>query len=149
MNEARSGSHLRIGDLASELALNPKTIRYYEEIGLLPAPQRSAGGYRLYGAADRERLRFIAKAKAIGFTLQQIGDILALRDEGAAPCSHVLDLLDRRLCAVEAQLRALTEVRQDLLALRQEAATTSDGSAQVCAIIEHHKPVHEPSRASS
>ena len=63
---------MRIGQLANEVGLNPKTLRYYEQIGLLPAPQRSPSGYRLYTAADRERLDFIAKAKAIGLTLEEI-----------------------------------------------------------------------------
>ena len=65
MISTRSHFPLRIGGLAAELGINPKTIRYYEEIGLLAAPARSPAGYRLYSAADGERLRFIAKAKAI------------------------------------------------------------------------------------
>jgi len=56
-------SPVRIGALAADMQLNPKTIRYYKEIGLLPAPRRTAAGYRQYGAADHERLRFITKAK--------------------------------------------------------------------------------------
>ncbi|MDP8900894.1 MAG: heavy metal-responsive transcriptional regulator [Actinomycetota bacterium] len=101
----------RIGELAGELGLNPKTIRYYEAIGLLPAPARTATGYRLYGTADRERLRFIGKAKAIGLTLAEIGEVLTLRDDGTCPCPHVLGLLDRKLAAVDAQLRLLSDVR--------------------------------------
>ena len=96
---------MNIGQAAKASGVSAKMIRYYEEIGLLPAPGRSAAGYRLYGAADRERLRFIAKARAIGFTLREIGEILTLRDGGAEPCPHVGTLLDRKLAAVDAQLR--------------------------------------------
>jgi MerR family transcriptional regulator, Zn(II)-responsive regulator of zntA len=131
---------LRIGELAAELGLNPKTIRYYEEIGLLPAPRRTDAGYRLYGAADRERLRFIAKAKAIGFTLREIGEILALRDGGAEPCPHLGTLLDRKLAAVDAQLRLLGELRVDLQALRAETAVTACSSTPICGPIELHEP---------
>lgn len=130
---------LRIGELAAELGLNPKTIRYYEEIGLLPAPPRTSAGYRLYGDADRERLRFVAKAKAIGLTLEEIGDILALQREGVQPCAHVLALLDRKLAAVDEHLRALAEFRKELVALREEAAETMTADACVCGIIEHHQ----------
>jgi len=149
MNRDCARFPLRIGELASELGLNPKTIRYYEEIGLLPAPQRSAAGYRLYGAADRERLRFIAKAKAIGLSLEEISEILQLRDGGADPCSHVRDLLDRRLAAVDEHLRVLSELRHELLALRDEAMTPDGESAEVCGIIEHHKPLRRVASPSA
>jgi len=97
---------LRIGGLAAELGLNPKTLRYYEEISLLPAPRRMSSGHRLYNATDRQRLRFILKAKAIGLTLDEIREILTLRDRGESPCEHVLALLDRKLAKVDQQLRA-------------------------------------------
>jgi DNA-binding transcriptional MerR regulator len=136
------GSHvpLRIGELAAELGLNPKTIRYYEVIGLLPIPARTATGYRLYGTADRERLRFIVKAKAIGFTLREIGEILTLRDSGTEPCPHLGLLLDRKLAAVDAQLRLLGDLHAELQALKAEAAVTACSSTPICGPIELHQP---------
>lgn len=139
---------LRIGELAAELGLNPKTIRYYEEIGLLPAPPRTESGYRLYDAEDVEQLRFIGKAKAIGLSLQEIGEILALRREGRAPCAHVLELLDRKLAAVDRQLRALRAFRRELVGLRAEAARTAIAEACVCGIIERHEPADGAEPAS-
>jgi MerR family transcriptional regulator, Zn(II)-responsive regulator of zntA len=133
---------VRIGELAAELGLNPKTIRYYEEIGLLPEPQRTPAGYRLYNEADRERLLFIGKAKAIGLTLQEIGETLTLRRLGEQPCEHVRYLLDQKLAAVDAQLQALTEFRQELVTLREEAATGQAAEAGVCGIIEQHERAH-------
>lgn len=133
---------VRIGELAAELGLNPKTIRYYEEIGLLPEPQRTPAGYRLYNEADRERLLFIGKAKAIGLTLQEIGEILTLRHRGEQPCQHVRRLLDQKLAAVDEQLRVLTEFRQELVALRADAATAQVIDAGVCGIIEHYERAH-------
>ena len=135
---------LRIGELAADLGINPKTIRYYEEIGLLPAPERSPAGYRQYSAADGERLRFIAKAKTIGFTLREIGEILALRDGGTEPCPHVWTLLDRKLAAVDAHLRLLTGMRADLLAVKAETAVTACSSTPICELIELHESVHQP-----
>ena len=138
-HEAHNTTHVRIGQLATDLGLNPKTIRYYEEIGLLPTPQRTPAGYRLYNGGDRERLRFIGKAKAIGLTLEEIRDILTLQRDGERPCAHVLGLLDQKLATVDAQLRALAEFRQDLVALRKEAAETMREDACVCGIIELHE----------
>lgn len=138
MTTERTRTQLRIGELASELGLNPKTIRYYEEIGLLPAPRRNAAGYRIYGATERERLRFIAKAKRIGLTLQEIGEVLALRDAGAEPCARVRELIDRKLAAVEEQLRLLADVRLDLLTLQAKAAVTTCSCTPICEIIELH-----------
>ncbi len=137
----RSGAaQLRIGELAAALGLNPKTVRYYEEIGLLPQPRRTQSGYRLYDGRDLERLRFIGKAKAIGLSLEEIGEILALRRDGQQPCQHVLGMLDRKLSAVDEQLHALAEFRQELLGLREEAAKSVTTQGHICQLIERHAP---------
>jgi MerR family transcriptional regulator, Zn(II)-responsive regulator of zntA len=132
-------AQLRIGELAAELGINPKTIRYYEEIGLLPSAKRSENGYRFYDHADRERLHFISQAKAVGLTLEEIGEILAVRRNGLQPCEHVLGLLDHKFLALEEQLRTLSDFRQQLLVLREEAHQTMCADACVCSIIEQHK----------
>lgn len=149
MTKQGSRVPLRIGELAADLGLNPKTIRYYEEIGLLPAPSRSPAGYRQYSSSDRDRLRFILKAKAIGLTLEEISEILQLRDGGTDPCAHVRDLLDRRLAAVEDHFRVLSDLRHELLALREEAGAPDGESAEVCGIIEHHEPVRRVASPSA
>ena len=93
-------ANLRISQLASEFGLNPKTIRYYEEIGLLSAPKRSEAGYRLYGSPDRERLAFIQKAKAIGLSLTEIRELLTLHSKGQQPCEQVQELLQGNLMGI-------------------------------------------------
>lgn len=133
---------LRIGAFAADLGLNPKTIRYYEGIGLLPIPKRSRAGYRLYDAADRERLRFIGKAKGLGLTLQEIRDILTLWDHGERPCQRVVALLDRKLAAVNEALRALGDFRQELAARREAAADRVTTDAHICRIIEQGQRTH-------
>lgn len=137
VDDALDEPRLRIGALGAELGLSPKTIRFYEEIGLLDEPARSAGGYRLYTAADRERLHFVMKAKQVGFSLAEIADILTLQGRGTQPCGHVVGLLDEKLRGVDEQLRALTEYRDRLLWVRSEAASRARESACVCGIIEH------------
>jgi DNA-binding transcriptional MerR regulator len=138
MPQAQEVRVVRIGELALEFGLNPKTVRYYEQLGLLSAGRRSRAGYRLYDSHGRDRLRFIIKAKAIGLTLKEIGEILELRRQGLRPCAHVVTLLDRKLSDIEGQMRALAEFREELLALRHEASGASTREACVCGIIEQH-----------
>lgn len=127
-----------IGRLAAELGINAKTIRYYETLGLVAPPTRTAAGYRRYTGVERDTLRFVIEAKASGLTLAEIGDILALRRAGQEPCAHVRAMLDRKLAAVEAQLRALSTLRDELLTLRDAAAAVTACDGTVCGIIEQH-----------
>jgi len=129
---------MRIGTLASKFGLNPKTIRYYEAIGLLPQPRRSPSGYRLYDAATRDQLRFITKAKQVGLTLAEIGEILALWRDHASPCAHLVAIVDHKLAALDEQLRVQGEFRRELAALREEASRGPDGAGAFCRAIEHH-----------
>lgn len=129
---------LRIGQLATQLGLNPKTIRYYEDIGLLPTPQRSAVGYRLYSQVDAQRLGFILKARQLGFTLEEIREILCVREQDTAPCAQVEALLDRKLAVVEQQLRKLTELRRELLQLRSMPRSEHTREGVMCGMIEEY-----------
>ncbi|WP_322801004.1 heavy metal-responsive transcriptional regulator [Thermoflexus sp.] len=127
----------RIGELAAELGMNPRTLRYYEAIGLIPPPRRTSSGYRLYGSAERERLRFICKARAIGLSLSEIREILRLRDAGREPCEHVIAMLDRKIADLDRQIRALERFRRELQALRRRAARRAHRHGAICGIIEH------------
>ncbi len=131
---------MRIGELAQEVSLPAKTIRYYEEIGLLPPPPRGANGYRAYDASACERLRFVKAAQAVGFSLGEIREILAFRDRGEEPCAHVLDLVDRRSRDIAERIAALQRVQADLrrLAARGRAVVGHEGS--YCHLIEHAAP---------
>lgn len=130
-----SPSLVQIGELAAEFHLNPKTLRYYESIGLLQTPTRTPSGYRQYEEADRARLHFILQAKAVGFRLEDIAEVLQVRDQEEAPCTHVRHLLDTKLAEVDRQLQALTQVRTELMALKIEAEVEECGG-HVCGIIE-------------
>jgi DNA-binding transcriptional MerR regulator len=103
-----------IGDIAKQSDVTPATIRYYEEIGLLTPPARSGGGYRRYTADTLEELEFIKKGQGLGFSLDEIGEILKLSRAGEAPCSRVLDLARRNLAAAEERIRQLEAFRDRL-----------------------------------
>lgn len=134
-----SGSPLHIGDFAAEFNLNPRTIRYYERIGLMPAPQRTESGYRLYNVGDFERLQFILKAKTIGLSLEEIGEVLSLRADHQPACQRVLAIVDDKIAAIDKQLRTLQELRTDLIKLRGGATGALGCDATFCGIIEAHE----------
>jgi DNA-binding transcriptional MerR regulator len=98
---------LRIGELADRVGVNPKTVRYYEDIGLLPEPARRPSGYRAYGIEDVERLTFIRRAQRFGLSLDEIGEVLAFRRNGERPCAFVLDTVRRQVARVAEQIAEL------------------------------------------
>ena len=106
---------LTIGELAKEVCLNPKTIRYYEQVGLLPKPQRSEAGYRLYSKDEMERLQLIKRAKLLGLSLSEIKEIVEYAIDG-----HCGQLRDRLLSLVEAKLGEIDQMILDLTTFRQD-----------------------------
>lgn len=133
----------RIGELAAMVGINPRTLRYYEAIGLLPSDHRTTNGYRVYGPEDEARLRFILKAKVVGLTLAEIGDILSIWCGGESPCPQVVALLDQKLATIDREITRLHAFRQELATLREEATRTRTAPAAVCGIIEHHDESRE------
>jgi len=107
-------SGLLIGDVAERTSVSAPTIRYYESIGLLPTASRSSTGYRRYTERTVEELQFIKKAQALGFSLDEITEILKLSRAGTTPCSRVLDLAHRHLAALEERIQQLTRFRDQL-----------------------------------
>jgi len=105
---------LRSGELARRAGVSPDTLRHYERRGLLPRPERSAAGYRLYSPEALARVRLIRGALSIGFTVKELGAILAERDGGGAPCRRVRALAADKLAAVELQLGTLRLWRREL-----------------------------------
>jgi DNA-binding transcriptional MerR regulator len=112
---------MRIGELASRAGVGTKTIRYYEEIGLIPEPERAPNGYRDYDESAVERLRFVRDAQATGLTLTEIASILDLRGHGEGTCFHVIDLLERHLEDLDRHIENLQETRDQLVALTERA----------------------------
>jgi DNA-binding transcriptional MerR regulator len=130
---------MKIGELAKLTNTSTKTIRFYEDSGLLPPPARSASGYRDYGPEIADRLRFIHRGQAAGLTLQKVRQILAIHDRGEAPCGHVRQLLNTRLDQVRAQIAELVALEgylQSLLDRASRGAATEHDRSTVCWILE-------------
>ncbi len=117
---------LRIGQLATETGFTPKTLRYYEGVGLLRPDSRSDSGYRLYNDAAVERLRFVRRAQRVGLRLEDIRLILEISDEGRVPCEHVMQVVDRELERITEQLKRLRQFREGLLEIRSRMTDSGD-----------------------
>lgn len=114
---------MRVGELAARGGVTAKTVRYYESIGLLAPPERRANGYREYGPASVERLRFIRDAQAAGLSLAETGDILRMKDAGHGTCQHTAALIDRHLAEIDRQIESLLAAKGELSTLARRAET--------------------------
>lgn len=125
---------LTIAGFAREGGVGVETVRYYQRRGLLNTPDRpegsgSAGGFRRYGADDVRRLRFIRSAQAAGFTLEQIGELVAL--DATDDRARARELASARIAALDAQIEELSRVRASLQRLAQECGTGSEGPCPI------------------
>ena len=130
---------MHIGQLAVQTGHSVRTIRFYEQSGLLPAPSRTPAGYRSYDQDAVTRLRFVRSAQALGLSLAEIAEVLRIRDHQGPPCSYVAELLDTHITALDARIKELTALRDELRA-RHPLGTAPDParcpSDQVCYLIE-------------
>ena len=105
---------MKIGELARATGVKAETVRYYERIGLLPAPDRTEGNYRDYGPSDRERLGFIRNARRLGFEIADIRSLLGLGDQPDESCGEVGRIANEHLTAVEEKIALLKRLRSEL-----------------------------------
>lgn len=130
-----------IGEVAKQLDVSPKTIRYYERIGLLPEPERTSGGYRQYGPEDLDRIEFIRRGRMLELSLDEIGEVLRLRDHGEPPCPYVIKVLADRMKQVEQKIEGLQRLQTELWALQARASALPPdvlaAKGRVCHIVEN------------
>jgi DNA-binding transcriptional MerR regulator len=119
---------VRIGEVARLAGITTKTLRFYEEVGLLPCPDRTPSGYRDYSPPALDQLAFIRGAQAVGLTLGEIREIIAFRDRGETPCTLVLDLVEQRRGELDARIQELQSLRGELdrLAVRAQTLDPAD-----------------------
>jgi len=126
---------VRIGELAEAAGTTTKTLRFYEDQGLLQPAERTAAGYRDYTPEAVARVDFIHRGQAAALTLAQIRQILDVRDGGQAPCEHVRNLLEARLDSINEQIKQLGEMRETISQLRDQASDIEPDTCragQVC-----------------
>ena len=133
-----------IGDAAKQTGVKIPTIRYYEQIGLLPAPPRSDGNRRTFDSRQLRRLAFIRHARELGFEIEAIRALLTLQDDPAQPCATADAIAKARLAEVEQRIRSLTALRTELKRMVQGCR---HGHVAECRVIEvladHGKCAHE------
>jgi len=130
---------MKINQLAEITGLTNKTIRYYESINVLPPPKRMSNGYRVYDETDVERIRFVMGLRHLDFSLDDITEILAMRDRREAPCRVVLTLLAERAEQVSLRIKELEHLEAELRQLYAIGLTYPiddvDGKACVCHLV--------------
>jgi MerR family mercuric resistance operon transcriptional regulator len=115
MDVTEANTTYQIGELAARSGITPDALRYYERLGLLQAPRRTRGGFRVYPAETLDRLRFIKQAQTVGLTLHEIGELVGYQDQGGLKrCRQVRDLLKAKLVDLQAKLTELSEFRDTL-----------------------------------
>ena len=125
---------LTIGKLAQQGRVNIQTIRYYERRGLIPKPNRSSSGYRLYDEAAVRRLGFVRKAQLLGFSLDEIDELLSLRMRPGITCGDIRKRARQKIATVEEKIAELTRIRGALAKLA--TACRGKGPTSECPILE-------------
>ncbi len=134
---------MQIKELARRTGTSPKTIRYYESIGVLPPPRRAPNGYRHYDETDVARLQLVRGARQLGLSLDEIKEIIALRERGEAPCRVLLTRLQEKADEIAGRIRELQRLEKQLRELHTLGLTfpTDDveGKHCVCHLVSAQK----------
>ena len=132
-----SENSLSIGDLAKATGTKVETIRWYERVGVLAAPARTSGNYRAYGAEHLERLSFVRRARDLGFSLDQVRDLLQLGDDRNKSCEAVDRVAREHLAEVERKIADLEALRHEL---RDLIGQCHNGTVAECRILKALSP---------
>lgn len=134
--EAESGNQLKIGEVSKRSGIGIEALRFYEKSGLLDRPGRTFSGYRLYDEGVLERLAFIKQAQVLGFTLDEIKEIIAHKQKGVSPCAEVREIVRTRLKELDERIKQMHRYRKELAAALIEWDETGESEGHVCGLIE-------------
>ena len=136
---------MQIRELAEQSGLSEKTIRYYESIDILPSPRRAPNGYREYDEQNLDRARFVAGARSLDLSLDDVSEILAMQDRREAPCRTLLNLIEQKADQIEERIRLLKQMEDDLRQLHKLGLTFPtddvDGKDCICHLVSEHSNV--------
>ena len=130
------GGRLKIGEVSKLSGVGIEALRFYERSGLLGRPARTTSGYRMYDPEVLERLDFIKRAQVLGFSLDEIGQIITEKREGHSPCATVREIVRRRLQELEERMREMKRYRTELSAALAEWDESGDAPGHICGLIE-------------
>jgi DNA-binding transcriptional MerR regulator len=141
----------QVGEVSRTLGINPQTLYFYERIGLIPPPERTAAGYRLFSQSDMERLAFIVQVKALGLSLDEIKDIVALKDGRSLTCQAVHERLCKKLNEIEQQIQQLQALHNQLTLLVKYCAQNLEVTDRECIVLDtayKTKPIDQVTQES-
>lgn len=147
VDEEEGRRMLKIGDVSKRSGVGIEALRFYEKSGLLERPSRTFSGYRVYGEEVLERLSFIKRAQALGFSLDEIRQIINDARKGESPCEEVREIVRRRMAELDERLRELHRYRKELKSTLEEWNRVGRAPGHICGLIEgshvehsaHHK----------
>ncbi len=137
-------SSLKIGEVSQLSGIGIEALRFYERSGLLGKPLRSTSGYRLYDEGVIERLAFIKKAQTLGFSLDEIGQIIKDAQNGSSPCDEVRVIVRRRLAELDERMREMRRYRQELAQALEEWDKVGRAPGHICGLIESTEIENSP-----
>jgi DNA-binding transcriptional MerR regulator len=141
-----------IGDVAASVGLTAQALRFYERLGLVEKPQRTSGGYRVYSAEMLEQVQFIKDAQRLGFSLEEVREILRLKYSGRSPCNCVREMLNGKLKGLKKQIEQMEQMRREIAACLRASQTRArlpHTASLICPIVQNkgvRSPVQEESR---
>lgn len=141
----------QVGEVSRTLGINPQTLYFYERIGLIPPPERTAAGYRLFSQSDIERLAFIVQVKTLGLSLDEIKDIVALKDGRSLTCQAVHERLCKKLNEIEQQIQQLQALHNQLTLLVKYCAQNLEVTDRECIVLDtayKTKPIDQVTQES-
>jgi len=134
---------MKIQEFSRQTGLSAKTIRYYESIGILPAPQRTPNGYREYEEQHLERARFVAGTRSLELSLDEISELLAMQNQREAPCRTMLNLIKHKADQITERISLLQQMEKDLRKLYKLGLTFPtddvDGKNCICHLVKERK----------
>ena len=133
---------LSIGELGKRTATKVQTIRYYEQVGLLPAAGRTKGNQRFYGRKHLDRLAFIRHARELGFPLESVRELLMLSDHPEKPCASIDQIAQAHLAAVESRIVRLTKLRAELQRMIRQCKSEKVEDCRVIEVLADHSHAH-------
>ena len=143
---AEPAATLKIGEVSKLSGAGVEALRFYEKSGLLDRPSRTAGGYRVYDAGVLERLAFIKRAQMLGFSLDEIKQIIAEARNGQSPCAGVREVVRRRLRELDERMREMRRYRRELADALAEWDAAGERKGHVCGLIESTQLEHGAAR---
>ncbi len=141
-----SAQRLKIGEVAKRSGIGIEALRFYERSGVLGRPGRTESGYRIYDTEVLERLDFIKRAQVLGFSLDEIRQIISEKEAGQSPCEAVRDIVRTHLQELDERMREMRRYRNELAATLTEWDKSGAVEGHICGLIESSKMNHDPSR---